>query len=225
MKPGLTYRPLSGGWTDPLTAGRKSNPFSAKWTETKSLLLYEAERLAARDVVIELDVDEGDILASGEGLKANRRMRDFPGAVVRLVGTRHGDLRYACDTFAGRWSGDPPDWQINVRAIAVGLEALRKVERYGLGSRGEQYVGWKAIGAGVAMSAIPQPLTLQEAAAILADAVGGTAASVLADFDAAKNCHRTAVRLLHPDHGGTGDGARMARLAEAWDLVREHHAR
>lgn len=42
------------------------------------------------------------------------------------------------------WYGEV-DWQINLRAIALGLEALRKLDRYGITSRGEQYTGWRAI--------------------------------------------------------------------------------
>lgn len=225
MTPRLNFRPLNGTWTEPLTAGRKPNPFQAKWSDTKATLLYEAGRLGAVDVVLELDVDEADILVSGEGLKANRKMRDFPGVVVRLVGTRHGDIRVACDTFAGRYYNDPPDWQINVRAVALALNALRQVERYGVGSRGEQYEGWRAIGTGTAMSAIPAPLTLAEAAAILAAAADDAPEHVLGDFTTAKADYREALRILHPDHGGRGDGERMARLAEAWELVKAHHGK
>jgi hypothetical protein len=39
---------------------------------------------------------------------------------------------------------DLPD-EANVRAIALALEALRKVDRYGVTKRGEQYAGWKAL--------------------------------------------------------------------------------
>jgi hypothetical protein len=34
-------------------------------------------------------------------------------------------------------------WQDNLRAVALGLEALRRVERYGIAQRGEQYAGWR----------------------------------------------------------------------------------
>jgi hypothetical protein len=35
-------------------------------------------------------------------------------------------------------------WQHNVRSIALGLEALRAVDRYGISRRGEQYAGYRA---------------------------------------------------------------------------------
>jgi hypothetical protein len=59
--------------------------------------------------------------------------------------SRFGPLRYATDRYAPRWSGDPPGWQANVRAIALALQALRAVDRYGVSTRGEQYTGWSAL--------------------------------------------------------------------------------
>lgn len=35
-------------------------------------------------------------------------------------------------------------WQHNVRSVALGLEALRAVDRYGISRRGEQYAGFRA---------------------------------------------------------------------------------
>lgn len=35
-------------------------------------------------------------------------------------------------------------WQHNVRSIALGLEALRAVDRFGISRRGEQYAGFRA---------------------------------------------------------------------------------
>jgi hypothetical protein len=35
-------------------------------------------------------------------------------------------------------------WQHNVRSIALGLEALRAVDRYGISKRGQQYAGFRA---------------------------------------------------------------------------------
>ena len=46
-------------------------------------------------------------------------------------------MRYAVDRFT--------EWKANVRGIALALEALRKVNRYGVAGRAEQYRGWLAI--------------------------------------------------------------------------------
>src|SRR3989304_1838427 len=41
-----------------------------------------------------------------------------------------------------------PNVHANLHAIALGLEALRAVYRYGITSSGEQYAGWAALPAG-----------------------------------------------------------------------------
>ena len=51
--------------------------------------------------------------------------------------SKHGPLSYPCDAF--------DDWQDNVRAIALALEALRTVDRYGVTKRAEQYRGWQSL--------------------------------------------------------------------------------
>jgi hypothetical protein len=136
-------RPM-GHWTDPETATRQgSGVFKAGWQSTLDLLGYEAEQLGASTIVVQVDVKDGDLRRDGM-LKAAAKV-GHPGAVVSLD-SKHGPLRYATDRYEPRWSGDPPGWQANVRAIALALEALRAVDRYGVSKRGEQYRGWTAIG-------------------------------------------------------------------------------
>ena len=55
--------------------------------------------------------------------------------------SKHGPLKYATDVF--------DHWHANLRAIALGLEALRKVERYGITQRGEQYTGFRTWNSGI----------------------------------------------------------------------------
>jgi hypothetical protein len=62
---------------------------------------------------------------------------------------------------------------MNLRAIALGLEALRKVERYGIAERGQQYAGFAQIGAGTAMGqSLDHVMTADEAARIVAEGAG-----------------------------------------------------
>lgn len=129
----VTCRPRQGAW--PPGPAPVHAPFDSPWTLTMSLLQREAQMLGTSYVVIEIDLPEERIRLDGWP-KADARPAD-PGVAVFLAGTSHGDLRYECRRFR--------QWQDNVRAIALALEALRKVQRYGVGGRGEQYVGWKAI--------------------------------------------------------------------------------
>lgn len=236
-RPTIVYRNF-GQWTDPVTDERRSaGIFSGKvsvgngqkttrpvpYFRTEQDLAREAEMLQAREVVVELDARPDQLRVDGHGPKAGARI-DFPGVVVRLIGTPHGDLRWACDAFDSMWSEDMPGWQANVRAVAKSLEALRVPERYGIGSRGEQYVGWAAIGAGTPMgaAATPEPMTLDRAAAVLAGAGDSfTPAEVLADPDDAKAAYRVAAKRYHPDTGGSVQT--FQQVEEAWRLVSAHH--
>lgn len=100
-----------------------------------------------------------------------------------MFDTPDGAMAFACDRFAG--------WQDNVRAIALGLEALRKIDRHGISTGGEQYKGYLQLGA---------PMGDKDAVRILADAAGMPIGEALPDLDRAWRAARNAA---HPDrHGG-----------------------
>jgi hypothetical protein len=131
-------------WTDPVTEDRRgSHLFRAGWDATLDLLQREAEYLdVSGPIVVQVDVQQADIRADGM-LKARARV-GFPGVVVSFA-SRFGPLRYATDAYEQQYSGTLASWQANVRAIALALEALRAVDRYGVTKRGEQYQGWTAL--------------------------------------------------------------------------------
>lgn len=130
------FRPLR--WTGPSTpASRRRSrwTFKAGWQDTLDLLGRELEHLHAKDIVIEADFREQDLRLDGMP-RANARQPEHPG--IRLAfESKYGPLVYATDSCAF--------WQHNVRSIALGLEALRAVDRYGVTKRGEQYTGWKEL--------------------------------------------------------------------------------
>lgn len=137
-----TIRPL-GAWTLPVTESRQSSGvFRASWDRTLRDLDYELNELGASGVVFQIDVQEGDVRL--DGMLRNNAKVSFPGVKVSFE-SKFGPLTYATDAYEQRWSGDMPGWQANIRAIALGLKALRAVDRYGITKRGEQYVGWKAL--------------------------------------------------------------------------------
>lgn len=205
----LVYRPLAG-WSDPVTDPRRSHSFSSGWTDTVHALLYEVERLGGDRVVLQVQADDRAMRRDG-GIRADARVRD--DGVVVSFDSRYGPLRYACDTFTAAWSWQLPGWQANVRAIALGLEALRKVARYGIGQRGEQYTGWAALTAGA-----PTKITSSmDAATIIAKAsddphLGGF--EVLQQWaEYGPRYYRAAARASHPDHGGDAETFRLVQQA------------
>lgn len=166
-------------------AGRMaSNPFRSGWTATMELLERELEKLGAHSAVIELALTEREIRLDGWP-RAEARP-SHPGIVISFD-SRHGPLRYGTDAF--------PHWQANVRAIALGLEALRKVDRYGIGKRGEQYQGWRQLTGGA-------PAMSTRDAEQLLDGYGG---------------EKKALMAAHPDTGGSDE--KFAKVQQAREVL------
>lgn len=189
----LTYRPLPAIWpSGPRTPERerRRSPFKARWDRTLEDLERELRMLGADDVVVvEAGYRESDIRVDGYP-RANARLLD--PAVVISFESCHGPLRYGCDLFT--------DHQSNVRAVALALEALRLVDRYGVSRRGEQYQGWKAL-----------PVMSQDRA----EEVIRQHADPGVDLSTA---YRQAAKKLHTDTGG--DRAAWDQLQLAKEALR-----
>lgn len=190
-------RPL-GHWTDPETANRQgSGVFKAEWQSTLDLLGYETEQLGAGLLVVQVDVREGDLRRDGM-LKVTAKV-GHPGVVVSFE-SKFGPLRYATDRYEPRWSGDPPGWQANARAIALALQALRAVDRYGVSKRGEQYRGWTALTAGSGSSLFG---TRDDAETWMRKSADESGIGSWASWEA---LYKALAKKLHPDApGGSAD--------------------
>ncbi len=179
----LRFHPLTV-WPAAPTPPAQRKPrstFRAGWTSTLELLELELDHLRATDVVISVGLRPEDIRVDGWP-RSNAADPRQPGVILSF-GSKHGPLRYLTDRYDG--------WKANARAIALGLEALRAVDRYGITQRGEQYVGWKAIPASTGGD--------QDSLALLvrvAKATGYTGPG-------SKSLFRKALLEAHPDQGGS----------------------
>lgn len=189
----LVFEPLAD-WPYPPAALERS-PFAAPWGKTRDLLLREADHLAAKTVVIELDCSRRHLRQDGE-LRADARLHT--GRVRVSMDTRHGPLRYAVD----RYDDAGLSWQANLRAVVLTLEALRAVERYGAVRDGQQYRGFLALEA-TSSNGFANALEALDWIREVAEAGGDKPASA----------YRKAARKLHPDAGGSPE--LWARLDEA----------
>jgi hypothetical protein len=179
--------------------------FKSAWQSTLIILDRELRHLGADRVVLEVDVPESKIRVDGQ-LYANATASST--AVRIAFESRHGPMIYATDRFGyDRW-GRPKaqGWQENVRAIALGLEALRKVDRYGITARGEQYRGFKAIEGGMSQLA---------ALKVIHDAAGPMHAQ-----EPLPKLIRWAKANAHPDRRG-GDRALWDQVMEAARVLEE----
>lgn len=202
----IAFRPLIA-WPGQPSKQRRASPFSSTYPATLSLLERELDFLGAREAILQIDVTEAEIRTDGYP-RANARPA-FPGVVLSF-GSIHGPLQYTTDVF--------DHWQDNLRAIALGLESLRRVDRYGITKRGEQYTGWRALPVGTNGRG---PFTLESAAAFISHHAGGppAASTLITDRETLAIAYRKAARVLHPDAGG--DTALFARLQEAKRLLEE----
>lgn len=137
-----TLRPIEN-WPGEMTRpyDRYPSRFRASASQTQKLLRAELEAIDARNIVLQIDVEERDLRIDG-GLRANARPKS-PAVIVSFEMRQKGQiiaLRYAMDTH--------PTYDENLRAIALTLQALRAVERYGVAKGGEQYTGWLKLESG-----------------------------------------------------------------------------
>lgn len=221
----IEYRPIDT-WPGTLRISHRPAPFEAAWADTLNLLEKEARALVTKTMLVQLAAPESSFYKDGSGMRSDRQAQ-HPGVVITLDTLRHGSIVYATDLFVRGYRGPREDWKANVRAIALALEALRKVERYGVADAGQQYAGWKAIGSGTPMGAGPSKMTADEAARFISEhaiesPLSGrsvfTASEILADSDKREAAYRVAAKRLHPDAGGDPDLFRQ--LGEAREILR-----
>ncbi|OMC46872.1 molecular chaperone DnaJ [Mycolicibacterium fortuitum] len=196
--PRMTLRPIDA-WPRPETRNRQRSQFSANWSATLDLLDRETFHLGNGrrhpDTVLQIALRERDFRIS-DGMPRANAVPSHPGVILSIESAK-GPLSFPCDKF--------DRWQDNLRAIALGLEALRKVDRYGITPGDEQYQGWRAIEAKPAKG-FPNAA---EALVFLAS-VDSRAHHPPAPADAAA-IYRRARAEAHPDRNS---GAR-----ELWDRV------
>lgn len=138
----LVFEPLDG-WPYP-EVQRVRSPFSANWSSTRDLLLAEADQLSADLVIVELDLTREHLRQDGQ-VRANAKLAS--GRARVSMQSRYGPIVLACDKYLAGYGdrGGANWWRHNVRAIALTLQALRAVERYGVVMGGQQYRGFLAI--------------------------------------------------------------------------------
>lgn len=197
---GVRFRPIER-WPGELRKGRKASPFRANWSSTLSQFDQELRQLKAKNVVIQVAMSEQDIRL--DGLPRADRRPSHPGVIVSMD-TPYGPLSYPCDSY---W-----DWTDNLRAIVLALTALRAVDRYGVTKHGEQYTGWRQLGAG--------PVGNPRDAAVF---IGGVL-SLEPDFvikhwpDRGQGFYRAAAMKVHPDVcGSEGDFRRLQAAKRVLD--------
>ena len=201
-----TWHPLTN-WPGSRSKPRRS-PFSAPPQKTLDLLKRELAAIGATEVTIYADFRPSQIRRDGwprmgETAHSNGVILEFklPGGLK---------VTYPCDAF--------DDCTDNLRAIALSLEALRAVDRYGVTKRGEQYKGFAALPPPIVTEA---PMTIDQAKEFVRGLANKTIPhpDVWLDWD---HVYRWAVKVAHPDRGG--DTKQFQRLQDAMYIIKADEA-
>jgi hypothetical protein len=175
---------------------RKRAPFRSAYAKTLDLLESELKHLKASDILIQAYLRREDIRNDGWPRSAARPSK--PGIIVTFKGTG-GQMSFPCDRFDG--------WEDNLRAIALSLEALRMVDRYGVTRNNEQYRGFTALP--------PASNDRGPAITFFARVTGWQEIQIKSDPQGA---YRLAARACHPDTGGNED--LFNELQKHWAALR-----
>lgn len=197
----LTFRAITAWPGDtPATphSQRRRSQFSANYSATLELLERELNFLDAKNVIVEANCDPSMIRLDG-CFRSKATLRG-PGIIVSFD-SKHGPVRYPCDKFL--------NWDCNLRAIALSLEALRSVDRYGVTRRGEQYQGWAKLEGPVRTGGFTKQAAAEWMQAKARDCCGlperqvPTVLEIINDDVILRATYKTLVRVLHPDRRGS----------------------
>lgn len=218
----ITFRPLLSRWPKPETPRRERR--RGEWDFAKGVkswidhLTRELDALKVREALVEIDAAPASFKKWG-GVFADAHASS-PRVMLTFDLPEIGPVVYACDSYSA--------WEWNLHAIGLTLERLRLVASYGATTGHQQYQGFKRL-PGAGESSVEREMSPQEAASLLvgldpswAKFDGAVRRSVednlLASADVARGVVLSAVKVTHPDAGGSAEafaGVQRARAALA----------
>jgi hypothetical protein len=205
----ILIRPLSRETQERVPQGirRESAQFKSTEKQTMDLLEREIASLGPvkdADPVLQVDVDTSALLLRG-GLRSSARPTT-PTVALTVQTAKRGTLTF----IASRYTR----YEDNLRAIALTLEALRAVNRWGATESDEQYRGFEALPPASGFS------TLEDAAWFIIDSAGWDhddsidPVMVLRMKPTMESAYRAASKRLHPDtDAGSDEGFKKLTAA------------
>lgn len=177
----------------------------ASYTRAFSLLRYELSRIKATDVILEAGFRLDQLRNDGQPYLNAKPEHSS----CRLSFKKGGKtpLSFECGSFSA--------FHVNVYLIAMTLERLRAVERYGCTQGDQQYRGWSQLppsGGGGIQTA--EWASKEDALQFLADVAGNVDDVYLPDLP---HVYRDAARKAHPDAGGSNE--LMSKVNRARDFI------
>lgn len=205
----LQVRPIDH-WPRAFTKNRKRGSFTQNYGSIMRALEKELEHLGAKSSVLLVDLREEDIRIDGRP-RANAKP-SHPGIILVVETRNRGTLRFPCDAY--------DDWTSNLRAISLHLDALRRIDRYGVSVSGEQYAGWKALPPANGDHRTKDQhahwlvnFLVKGSDAGAAEARANLLRDVMIRNDVAESALRDAERKSHPDKGGNASDFHQVQQA------------
>lgn len=176
------FRPLPH-WPEKRKLRYMPSQFKSPYNKTLDKLEYELSKLSAKNIVIEAGFAMADI--RNDGWPRGKSRPTHPGVILYFT-SPDGAMRFPAGTYAA--------FEANMHAIALTLENLRAIDRYGVTLGHEQYTGFKQIAA-------PPPVEMSaEAAAREIEKRSGVGHDrILASREIFKAALREAISNTHTD--------------------------
>lgn len=206
-------------------AGKRRSPirsrFRASNNNMMALLRRELTNLGASNVVIQAGFTREQIRNDGWP-RSSARTAD-PAVILNFQVPKRGkDGKMGTDSYA--YPCDKYDqWEDNLYAIALTLERLRSVGRYGVVRGGEQYTGWRQLPPGGGENEPNAAMSVEDSARFLASLAGDLESwrTLMSDPEALSKVYGSLGKRYHPDMP-TGDRQTFEAIAERVKTIREH---
>lgn len=204
----MRFRPLPK-WPENTPLGEQSSRFRANYLKILDKLEYELGRMRASHIFLEAGFDLQELRNDGWPYSG---MTPKHHGVILYFKSDDGDLRFPCGTYS--------DWTDNLYAIALTLENLRAIDRYGVTLGHQQYLGFKSLAAPA--QSLEDHATFLAAHSDFGAGVTVTAREIIADPKTYLTVYRNAARTLHPDAPGSNPGL-WDKLQTAKAMLDQHH--
>lgn len=182
----------------------KNASFKTPYNKTLDKLEYEIGHLRGHDIRIDAGYSREQIRNDGWPRGGTRPAH--PGVVLYFE-SPDGPLCFPCATYN--------TMEANLHAIALTLENLRAIDRYGVTLGHEQYRGF------LALAPAPESMTVEGAAMFIQLHSSFTHGPIVESASSYRHAYKQAASRLHPDVTGNNEG--FYKLGQAKAVLDKHH--